>query len=61
MAQFSLMVKWHLEDPVDAFESRRNDIIHQHQGNRNPFIDHEELVCRMFRQQTSQAQQYCLA
>lgn len=61
MAQFSLMVKWHLQDPVDDFEARRNQILYQHQNNRNPFIDHEELVCRMFRNQTSQALQYCQA
>jgi len=61
MAQFSLIVKWHLEDPVDAFETRRNQILYEYQGNRNPFIDHEELVCRMFRHQTTQASQHCLA
>jgi endonuclease I len=61
MAQFSLMVKWHLQDPVDDFEARRNNVIFQNQANRNPFIDHEELVCRMFRNQTTQAAQYCLA
>jgi len=59
MAQFSLFVKWHLEDPVDTFESNRNQVLYQYQGNRNPFIDHEELVCRMFRQQTTAATNYC--
>ena len=61
MAQFSLMVKWHLADPVDDFESRRNQILYQHQNNRNPFIDHEELVCRMFRNQTTAALNACQA
>jgi endonuclease I len=59
MAQFSLFVKWHLEDPVDTFESNRNNVLYQYQGNRNPFIDREELVCRMFRQQTTAATTYC--
>jgi endonuclease I len=59
MAQFSLFVKWHLEDPVDTFESNRNQVLYQYQGNRNPFIDREELVCRMFRQQTTAATSYC--
>ena len=31
------------QDPPDAFEKRRNDIIQTtYQGNRNPFIDHPE-------------------
>ena len=31
-------------DPPDAFEKRRNDIIYDWQGNRNPFIDYPEFV-----------------
>lgn len=61
MAQFSLMVKWHILDPVDVFESNRNEIIYERQGNRNPFIDHEELVCRMFRLQSVAATNACQA
>jgi deoxyribonuclease-1 len=36
--------KWHDEDPADANEQERNDIIQEHQGNRNPFIDSAEIV-----------------
>ncbi|MDR4968984.1 MAG: endonuclease, partial [Acholeplasmataceae bacterium] len=32
------------EDPVDSFEQNRNEIIFNYQNNRNPFIDHPELV-----------------
>lgn len=35
---------WHKLDPVDAFEAHRNEGILLRQGNRNPFIDHPELV-----------------
>ena len=39
-----ILLRWHLEDPVDAWELERNETIYQYQGNRNPFIDHPEYV-----------------
>jgi deoxyribonuclease-1 len=36
--------KWHTLDPVDAEEVSRNEQIYKVQGNRNPFIDHPELM-----------------
>ena len=33
------LLKWHKADPVDEWEQRRNKVIYQIQGNRNPFID----------------------
>ncbi|WHZ60134.1 endonuclease [Metabacillus hrfriensis] len=41
--KMSVLLEWHREDPVDARERRRNDIIFKdYQSNRNPFIDHPE-------------------
>ena len=39
-----ILLKWHLEDPVDEWELERNETIYQYQGNRNPFIGHPEYV-----------------
>jgi endonuclease I len=35
---------WHTQDTVSEDEHRRNNVIHQIQGNRNPFIDHPDWV-----------------
>lgn len=45
-----LMVEWNRQDPPSKDEIRRNDIIEQLQGTRNPFIDNpgqaEKLLAR---------------
>jgi len=48
--KLSTLLKWHREDPVDDFESRRNNVIYEkYQHNRNPFIDHPEWVESIWR------------
>ncbi|MFJ6655990.1 endonuclease I family protein [Streptomyces sp. NPDC091377] len=43
--RLSVLKQWNDEDPPDAGEQRRNELIHSdYQGNRNPFIDHPEWV-----------------
>ncbi|GAA2392121.1 endonuclease I family protein [Streptomyces glaucosporus] len=43
--RLSVLKQWHREDPPDAFERNRNEIIHsRYQHNRNPFIDRPEWV-----------------
>ncbi|MCR5332995.1 MAG: endonuclease [Bacilli bacterium] len=44
----SNLVKWHLEDPADEFEIKRNSLVQFYQGNRNPFIDRPEYACKIF-------------
>ncbi|HSG68167.1 MAG TPA: endonuclease [Bacteroidales bacterium] len=42
--RLSTLLDWHEEDPPDAFEINRNNVVYYYQGNRNPFIDHPEFV-----------------
>lgn len=44
MGKLSLLLEWHKEDPVSDFERQRNEVIFQHQKNRNPFIDRPEFA-----------------
>lgn len=46
--KLSSLLEWHLLDPVDDFERRRNARIFFYQGNRNPFIDNPEFVHALF-------------
>ncbi|KAA0955974.1 endonuclease/exonuclease/phosphatase [Sporosarcina sp. ANT_H38] len=51
--KLSTLLKWHAQDPVDAFEQNRNNVIQKWQGNRNPFIDHPEWVELIWKQAAS--------
>lgn len=51
LGDLSVLLQWHLNDPVDDFEIQRNNIIYSYQGNRNPFIDHPEFVEMIFGEQ----------
>ncbi len=48
MGLLSVLLQWHLDDPVDAREMNRNDMVYASQGNRNPFVDHPEWVDCLF-------------
>jgi endonuclease I len=50
MAMLDTLISWHDIDPVDDFESNRNDIIFGFQGNRNPFIDYPEFYTLIYDQ-----------
>lgn len=51
IGDLSMFLEWHLEDPVSDFERNRNEVIYREQKNRNPFIDHPELVSMVFSNQ----------
>lgn len=45
IGRISVLKKWNAQDPPDAFEQRRNEVIYKdYQHNRNPFVDHPEWV-----------------
>jgi endonuclease I len=45
MGRLTTLLRWHEEDPVDAREETREEIIFtRFQHNRNPFVDHPEWV-----------------
>ncbi|MBM7775349.1 endonuclease I [Actinokineospora baliensis] len=47
--KLSTLLAWHAQDPPDAFEKRRNQVIYDSfQHNRNPFIDHPEWVAAIW-------------
>jgi len=48
MGFLSVLLQWHVEDPVDDDERARNDVVESFQGNRNPFVDHPEWVACVF-------------
>ena len=47
--KLSTLLAWNELDPVDAFETNRNELIYTtYQGNRNPFIDHPDWARAVF-------------
>jgi endonuclease I len=42
--KLSTLLAWNNQDPPDAFEQNRNEVIYGYQGNRNPFIDYPEFA-----------------
>ena len=39
-----MLYNWHINDPVSAKETQRNEAIFAHQDNRNPFIDNPQYI-----------------
>ena len=48
MGNLTNLLIWNELDPVDEFETQRNNRIYEYQGNRNPFIDYPEIANTIF-------------
>ncbi|MEP7098070.1 MAG: endonuclease, partial [Dokdonella sp.] len=46
MGLLTTLLDWSQQDPPDAEERARDEVIYSFQGNRNPFIDHPEWATR---------------
>ncbi len=42
MRLLSTPLAWSQQNPPDAAERARNEVVNSFQGNRNPFIDHPQ-------------------
>ncbi|MGI2259338.1 endonuclease [Shewanella sp. GXUN23E] len=42
------LYQWHLQDPVDDADKKRNNAVYEYQGNRNPYIDYPEWVQQVY-------------
>jgi len=65
MGDLAKLLEWHFSDPVALSERRRNHLMYSstdnpgyYQGNRNPFIDHPELMWTIFGTGDSDAKLY---
>jgi endonuclease I len=44
----TMLLQWHIQDPVDAKEISRNNALYAIQGNRNPFVDSAQYANQIF-------------
>ena len=57
--KLSDLIAWNLRYPVTAREQTRNTEAEKLQGNKNPFIDHPEYVCKIWGNTNATTQALC--
>ncbi len=57
----SVLLTWSQQDPPDAWERHKNDVVASFQQNRNPFIDHPEWIDCLFAGACPASTVYCIA
>ena len=55
LGDLTTLLDWHRNDPPDDFEMNRNNVVYSWQFNRNPFIDHPDLVEHLWGNKTGVA------
>lgn len=53
------MLDWHINFPVDSFDINRNNVVYGNQHNRNPFVDHPEMGCKIWGNTSDKTRQLC--
>jgi len=49
MGMLGTLIQWHIDDPVDDIERRRNHLIYtDYQVNRNPYVDMPQYVTMVY-------------
>lgn len=61
LGDLATLLEWHRNDPPDDFEMNRNNVIYNWQRNRNPFIDHPNLVEYIWGNQVGEIWNHSLA
>ena len=59
MGNINTLIKWHLDHAITDREINRNEGAEYLQGNRNPFIDHPEYVCRIWGNTNDTTRELC--
>lgn len=59
LGDVSTLLKWNLEEPVNANEIHRNNVVYGIQGNRNPFIDNPNFACSIYGSVSEKAKEVC--
>ncbi len=59
MGKLSDLLKWNLQYPPTDKERLRNEEGYKIQGNKNPFVDHPEYACRIYKNDSEDTKRVC--
>jgi len=60
-ATAELAILWALYHPVDDWAMTRNNRVYTRQGNRNPYIDNQAYICKVYGNTSATTAQLCAA
>ena len=53
------MLEWHINYGADSFDMIRNNTVYGNQHNRNPFVDHPEMGCKIWGNTSNKTRELC--